>query len=42
MIEKMHGRKVGRLERRLRVIPYLLMHMLHDAQNRKTYLNLIN
>jgi glycosyltransferase involved in cell wall biosynthesis len=40
--EKMHGRKVSRLERRLRVMPYLLMHMLQDAQNRKAYLNLIN
>ena len=42
VIEKMHGRKVGRLERRLRVMPYLLMHMLQDAQNRKAYFNLIN
>jgi glycosyltransferase involved in cell wall biosynthesis len=42
VIEKMHGRKVGRSERRLRVIPYLMMHMLQDAQNRKSYLNLIN
>jgi glycosyltransferase involved in cell wall biosynthesis len=42
VIEKMHGRKVGHLERRLRVMPYLLMHMLQDAQNRKAYVNLIN
>jgi GT2 family glycosyltransferase len=42
VVEKMHGRKVSRLERRLRQIPYLLMHMLQDAQNRKTYFNLIN
>ncbi|MEP6606881.1 MAG: glycosyltransferase family 2 protein [Nitrosospira sp.] len=42
VIVKMHGRKVGRSERRLRVMPYLIMHMLQDAQNRKSYLNLIN
>jgi hypothetical protein len=42
VIAKIHGRKVGRLERHLRVMPYLLMHMLQDAQNRKAYFNLIN
>lgn len=42
VLEKIHGRKVGCLERRLRVMPYLMMHMLQDAQNRKAYFNLIN
>jgi glycosyltransferase involved in cell wall biosynthesis len=42
VMERMHGRKVAHLERRLRVMPYLLMHMLQDAQNRKAYFDLIN
>jgi len=42
VIEKMHGRKVGHLERRLRIMPYLWRHMLEDVQSRKAYLKLIN
>lgn len=42
VMEKLHGRKVGRLERRWRVMPYLLMHLLQDARERKDYLKLIH
>jgi glycosyltransferase involved in cell wall biosynthesis len=41
VVEKIHGRKVSRLERRLRVMPYLLMHIVQDVKNRKAYFNLI-